>query len=66
MAWIRNRPVGLVHRDTALAEDGYTLFCPIRATVAWPLDPEGRFVSTSVRVDRDSGSPFHLRFTRWI
>jgi hypothetical protein len=44
MAWIRNRPVGLVHRDAALCEDGYTLFCPIRGTAAWLLDPEGRFV----------------------
>ncbi len=44
MAWIRNRPVGLVYRDANLSEDGYTLLCAVRGTAAWLLDPQGRFV----------------------
>jgi len=44
MAWIRNRPVGLVHRDPDRSWPGYTLFCPIRGTTANLLDPAGRIV----------------------
>jgi len=44
LAWTRNRPVGLVFRDPALSEAGYTLFCSVRGATAWLLDPEGRFV----------------------
>jgi hypothetical protein len=44
LAWIRERPVGLVYRDPALSEAGYTLFCSVRGDAAWLLDPEGRFV----------------------
>lgn len=44
MAWIRERPVGLVYRDAARSEAGYTLFCCVRGSTAWLIDPEGRFV----------------------
>lgn len=45
MAWIRNRPVGLVYRDASRSEDGYTLFCSVRGHHATLLDPEARIVA---------------------
>ena len=44
MAWIRNRPVGLVYADPSQFLSGYTLFCPVRATTANLLDDAGRIV----------------------
>ena len=44
MAWIRNRPVGLVYRDPGRSQAGYTLLCSVRGSTAWLLDPDGRFV----------------------
>ncbi|MGI9432032.1 MAG: aryl-sulfate sulfotransferase [Myxococcota bacterium] len=44
MAWIQNRPVGLVHLDAERSCPGYTLFCPVRGTTANLLDAEGRIV----------------------
>ncbi len=44
MPWIRNRPLGLVYRDAALAFPGYTLFSSVRGEYANLLDPEGRVV----------------------
>ena len=44
MAWIRNRPFGLVYRDAKLSFDGYTLFCSVRGHHATLLDAEGRVV----------------------
>jgi hypothetical protein len=44
MAWIRNRPVGLVYRDPAQTRAGYTLFCSVRGHTAWLLDADGRLV----------------------
>lgn len=43
MSWIRNRPVGLVHRDPRSCA-GYTLFCPVRGSSANLLDEDGRIV----------------------
>jgi hypothetical protein len=44
MAWIRNRPVGLVYADPEQSCPGYTLFCPVRGTTANLLDAAGRIV----------------------
>jgi hypothetical protein len=44
MAWIRERPVGLVYRDPAQTTAGYTLFCASQGTNAQLLDAEGRIV----------------------
>jgi hypothetical protein len=44
LAWIRNRPVGLVYRDPEQSEAGYTLLCSVRGSTAWLLDPAGRLV----------------------
>jgi hypothetical protein len=44
MAWIRNRPVGLVYHDPAQSCPGYTLFSPVRGTTANLLDADGRIV----------------------
>jgi hypothetical protein len=44
MTWIRNRPLGLVHRDKRKSFGGYTLFSPVRGRHADLLDPEGRIV----------------------
>ena len=44
MAWIRNRPLGLVYRDESKSFGGYTLFSPVRGHHADLLDPEGRIV----------------------
>lgn len=44
MAWIQNRPVGLVHHQPDRVCSGYTLFCPVRGTTANLLDAEGRIV----------------------
>lgn len=44
MVWIRNRPVGLVHREPGRSWDGYTLVAPVRGNTANLLDPEGRIV----------------------
>lgn len=44
MAWTRNRPLGLVYRDTAQAHSGYTLFSNVEGHHATLLDPEGRIV----------------------
>lgn len=44
MPWIRNRPLGLVYRDPALAFPGYTLFASVRGEYANLLDAEGRVV----------------------
>ncbi len=44
MAWIRNRPVGLVYSDPRRLSRGYTLFCPVRGTTATLLDEAGRIV----------------------
>lgn len=44
MAWIRERPVGLVYSDPQQFESGYTLFCPVRGTRANLVDDAGRIV----------------------
>jgi hypothetical protein len=44
MAWIRNRPLGLVYHDKAQSFPGYTLFSPVRGRHADLLDAEGRIV----------------------
>ena len=44
MAWIRNRPVGLVYLDEAQSCPGFTLFCAVRGTTANLLDARGRIV----------------------
>lgn len=44
MAWIQNRPVGLVHLDAERSCPGYTLFCAVRGTTANLLDADGRIV----------------------
>jgi hypothetical protein len=44
MTWIRNRPLGLVHRDPATSLEGHTLFCSVRGHHATLLDHEGRIV----------------------
>lgn len=44
MAWIRNRPSGLVYRDPEQSHDGYTLFSNVEGYHATLLDPEGRVV----------------------
>lgn len=44
MTWIRNRPLGLVHRDKKKAFGGYTLYSPVRGYHADLLDAEGRIV----------------------
>ncbi len=44
MAWIRNRPVGLVYSDPTQLSPGYTLFCPVRGNRATLLDEAGRVV----------------------
>ncbi len=44
MAWIRNRPLGLVYRDKAKSSGGYTLFSPVRGRHADLLDEQGRIV----------------------
>ncbi len=44
MAWIRNRPVGLVYRDPEQSWSGFTLYSPVRGTAANLLDAEGRIV----------------------
>ena len=44
MAWIRNRPVGLVYRDPEQSCPGFTLYCPVQGTTANLLDAEGRIV----------------------
>ena len=56
MAWIRDRPVGLVHRDAARSEDGYTLFCSVRGDAAWLLDPEEEHKQTRVFMTVDTGA----------
>ena len=44
MAWTRNRPIGLTHRDAAAAFGGYTLFATARGHHALLLDEVGRIV----------------------
>jgi hypothetical protein len=44
VTWIRNRPLGLVHRDKRKSFGGYTLYSPVRGHHADLLDPEGRIV----------------------
>jgi hypothetical protein len=44
MAWIRNRPLGLVYRDPARSEGGYTLFSSVEGNHATLLDDAGRIV----------------------
>jgi hypothetical protein len=44
LAWIRNRPLGLVYRDVEQSFGGYTLFCSVRGHYATLLDDEGRIV----------------------
>jgi hypothetical protein len=44
VAWIRNRPVGLVHRDSDRSFPGYTLFCSARGHHATLLNCAGRIV----------------------
>ena len=44
MAWTRNRPLGLVYRDPALAHSGYTLFSNVEGKHATLIDDEGRIV----------------------
>jgi len=44
MAWIRNRPLGLVYRDLAQAHAGYTLFSSVEGDHATLLDPDGCIV----------------------
>lgn len=44
MAWTRNRPLGLVYRDEALAHRGYTLFSNVEGHHATLIDAEGCIV----------------------
>jgi outer membrane protein assembly factor BamB len=44
LSWTRNRPHGLVYRDPALHEAGYTLYAAVRGKHANLLDAEGRIV----------------------
>ena len=44
MAWIRERPVGLVYRDPDRSAGGYTLFSSTHGQHATLLDDEGRVV----------------------
>lgn len=44
MAWIRNRPFGLVHHDPEQSFAGYTLFSSVRGHHATLLDWHGRVV----------------------
>ncbi|UCH25502.1 MAG: aryl-sulfate sulfotransferase [Trueperaceae bacterium] len=44
VAWIRNRPLGLVYHDPAQAQSGYTLFSSVGGHHATLLDPEGAIV----------------------
>ncbi len=44
MAWIRNRPLGLVYHDPELSFAGYTLFCSVRGHHATLLDLQGQVV----------------------
>ncbi len=44
MAWIRNRPLGLVYHDERQSSAGYTLFCSVRGHHATLLDWQGRIV----------------------
>jgi hypothetical protein len=44
VTWIRNRPLGLVHRDAKRSFGGYTLYSPVRGYHADLLDEKGRIV----------------------
>lgn len=44
MTWTRERPEGLVYRDTSKSHDGYTLFCSVTGQHATLLNPEGDVV----------------------
>lgn len=44
MAWIRNRPLGLVFRDAEKSLPAYTLYSPVRGHRALLLDWHGRIV----------------------
>jgi len=44
MAWIRNRPLGLVYRDAEKSLPAYTLYSPVRGHRALLLDWRGRIV----------------------
>lgn len=44
MAWIRERPLGLVYHDAEQSYEGYTLFCSVRGHHATLLDWHGRIV----------------------
>ena len=47
MAWIRERPLGLVYHDREQSFPGYTLFCSVRGHHATLLDSQGRVVHRS-------------------
>lgn len=59
MTWIRNRPLGLVHRDKRKSFGGYTLYSPVRGHHADLLDAEGRIV-------HQWRHPEGLQHVRWL
>jgi hypothetical protein len=59
VTWIRNRPLGLVHRDKRKSFGGYTLYSPVRGHHADLLDAEGRIV-------HQWRHPEGLQHVRWL